>query len=62
MDSKDKSMSSHLEPGNTVTRKSSCPVYTSEQVLQGNPEAIIIHADQEYRLRQTSNGKLILTK
>jgi len=33
-----------------------------EELLKGAQEIIIEHAGQDYRLRITSNGKLILTK
>lgn len=33
-----------------------------QTVLQGAREAILVNGTQEYRLRLTSNGKLILTK
>ncbi len=32
------------------------------EILQGSAEVVIEHADQDYRLRLTSNGKLLLTK
>ena len=32
------------------------------ELLDGQREAILVHGDQEYRLRITANGKLILTK
>lgn len=35
---------------------------TSTQLLAGFPEVQIVHGDAVYRLRQTSLGKLILTK
>jgi len=35
---------------------------TSAQLLAGFPEVQIVHGDAIYRLRQTSLGKLILTK
>ena len=38
------------------------PVVTSDAILQGQSEVIIIHDDMEYRLRRTSQNKLILTK
>lgn len=44
------------------TASRSRPVYTSEELLQGTHEVAIMHGDQEYRLRLTGNGKLILTK
>ncbi len=35
---------------------------TTEELLQGANELIIVHRGEEYRLRVTSNGKLILNK
>lgn len=32
------------------------------ELLQGQQEAVIVHNGEDYRLRITSNGKLILTK
>jgi hemin uptake protein HemP len=34
----------------------------STLLFQGEREVVIIHEEQEYRLRITRNGKLILTK
>lgn len=34
----------------------------SEDLLQGEKEIIIVHGDVEYKLRRTSQDKLILTK
>ncbi|MEZ5758249.1 MAG: hemin uptake protein HemP [Emcibacteraceae bacterium] len=34
----------------------------SSKLLQGRNEIIIVHGDVEYRLRKTSQNKLILTK
>jgi hemin uptake protein HemP len=34
----------------------------SGELMAGNREIIILHDGQEYRLRITSTGKLILTK
>ncbi|OGA60823.1 MAG: hypothetical protein A3G81_23895 [Betaproteobacteria bacterium RIFCSPLOWO2_12_FULL_65_14] len=34
---------------------------SSEQLLGRAGEAVIVHNGREYRLRQTQNGKLILT-
>lgn len=34
----------------------------SDEILQGQREVLIQHGDVWYRLRHTSNGKLILTK
>lgn len=36
--------------------------YHVDELLKGGREAILIHRGQEYRLRITSTGKLILTK
>ncbi len=33
-----------------------------DSILRGRQEVIIEHRDEEYRLRITSNGKLLLTK
>ncbi len=35
---------------------------TLDSILRGRQEIIIEHRDKEYRLRITSNGKLLLTK
>jgi hemin uptake protein HemP len=34
---------------------------TSESLLGGGREVVIVHGGREYRLRQTQSGKLILT-
>lgn len=36
--------------------------YTSAELFGNSQEIVIIHAEEEYRLRITSNNKLILTK
>jgi hemin uptake protein HemP len=33
-----------------------------QEVLQGRTEVILVHNGEDYRLRVTSRGKLILTK
>ena len=33
-----------------------------QEILGGGREAVLLHDGTEYRLRLTSNGKLILTK
>ncbi len=38
------------------------PRIVVEALLAGGKEAILLHDGTEYRLRLTSNGKLILTK
>lgn len=35
---------------------------TSEELFDDEQEIIILHAGEEYRLRITSNNKLIMTK
>lgn len=37
-------------------------VWKSEQLLGGHSEVIIVHDGQQYRLRHTRHGKLILYK
>jgi hemin uptake protein HemP len=37
-------------------------VISSEELFNGQQEIIILHAGEEYRLRITSNNRLILTK
>ncbi len=49
----------HGEPG---ARQQSLPRLRSTDLLSGSREAIIEHGQDQYRLRLTSNGKLILTK
>nr|WP_052699153.1 hemin uptake protein HemP [Hyphomicrobium sp. 99] len=36
--------------------------YRVDELLKGSREAILLHRGQEYRLRITATGKLILTK
>jgi hemin uptake protein HemP len=36
--------------------------YRVDELLKGGREAILVHRGQEYRLRITATGKLILTK
>ncbi|KQQ25304.1 hypothetical protein ASF53_21705 [Methylobacterium sp. Leaf123] len=38
------------------------PVITSDVLMQGRREIVIVHDGSNYRLRITSNNKLILTK
>jgi hemin uptake protein HemP len=42
--------------------RSSVPRLDVRAVLQGCREVILVHRDEEYRLKLTSSGKLILTK
>lgn len=46
---------------NTATNTNKVRVRVAD-ILQGGREAILEHDGQEYRLRITANGKLILTK
>lgn len=57
-------MASHIsdrepppEPPDAVVRR--IPV---SELLLGSEEVILVHQGQDYRLRLTQNGKLILTK
>ena len=43
----------------TAARK---PRIESQRLFQGNSEIVIVHHEEEYSLRITKNGKLILTK
>lgn len=36
--------------------------FAVEELLNGQQEAVIVHKGEKYRLRVTSNGKLLLTK
>ena len=36
--------------------------WTSQELFGGQRELVIVHAEGEYRLRLTSQGKLVLTK
>ena len=38
------------------------PRIESNQLFRGNSEIVIVHQEEEYNLRITRNGKLILTK
>ena len=42
--------------------KSHIKSWASTELFGGTRELLIIHADSEYRLRLTSQGKLVLTK
>ncbi|WP_413482362.1 hemin uptake protein HemP [Morganella psychrotolerans] len=49
-------------PGHPAPRKSSIAVISSRVLLGPQKRIIIQHQNEEYHLRQTKNGKLILTK
>lgn len=44
------------------SRLKSAKFLKSENLLQGEDEIIIVHGELEYKLRRTSQDKLILTK
>lgn len=46
----------------STPRRNEPPRIPVETLLRGGREAIIEHGGEEYRLRLTSNSKLILTK
>ena len=57
---------------NLATKQTAAPVISSSaankrrieshHLFQGNNEIVIVHQNEEYNLRITRNGKLILTK
>lgn len=58
---------SNPNPASTDRQKRKLPemstrTITSAELFDSLREIIILHAGEEYRLRITSNGKLILTK
>ena len=46
----------------TESRLKASKFLKSEALLQGEDEIIIVHGEVEYKLRRTSQDKLILTK
>lgn len=52
----------HGDPSKLATQGRTVRRTTTEDLLQGGNELIIAHRGEEYRLRITSNGKLILNK
>ena len=52
------------QPGTSGTAIASTkkPRIESDHLFQGNSEVVIVHQNEEYNLRITRNGKLILTK
>ena len=55
-------VSANENPAEMVARQTPLPMLRSTDLLSGAREAIIEHGQEQYRLRLTSNGKLILTK
>jgi hemin uptake protein HemP len=43
------------------SKAAAIPRIDTRELLGGGREVVIVHAGREYRLRVTSNGKLILT-
>jgi hemin uptake protein HemP len=55
-------MDSTRKPNSLSERGPSLPRIDASTLLASSREIILVHNDQEYRLRITSNDKLILTK
>jgi hemin uptake protein HemP len=55
-------MDSPRKPHNPSDRGPSIPRIEASALLAPGREIILVHNEQEYRLRITSNDKLILTK
>ena len=54
--------SARLEASSSSAHAWTCREITSAELFKGSREIHIRHAEQIYTLRQTSKGKLILTK
>jgi hemin uptake protein HemP len=59
---KESSVVTNANPADPEARPANLPRLRSSDLLGGAREAIIEHGQDLYRLRLTSNGKLILTK
>ncbi len=62
---KEKNIKSNLEATGGMTSPlpgSKKPRIESSSLFQGEREVVIVHHEEEYNLRITRNGKLILTK
>jgi len=55
-------MDSTRKPNSPSERGLSVPRIDASTLLSASREIILVHNEQEYRLRITSNDKLILTK
>lgn len=51
-----------VRPSGRAASAATLPRVPVETLMAGGREAVLLHAGTEYRLRLTSNGKLILTK
>ena len=49
-------------PPDAEADNESCLRYRVDELLKGRREVVLLHRGQEYRLRITATGKLILTK
>jgi len=64
----EKTMNPNIQPVQRANGTSSClstvkkPRIESFTLFKGGNEIMIVHRDEEYSLRITRNGKLILTK
>ena len=58
----DTTVSASRSSGRPARSSQPVPRIAIETLLAGGREAILLHGGTEYRLRLTSNGKLILTK
>lgn len=54
--------SARFNPVPPQESRSPAPRLDTRTVLQGAREVILVHGSEEYRLKVTSSGKLILTK
>ena len=55
-----KTMDQNNERAAAAQKPSAVPSYPSESLFKHSKEIVIEHRNQQYRLRQTRNGKLIL--
>ncbi len=51
-----------VEQSSSSAASSKLREISSESLLQGDKEVLILHTEEVYRLRLTKNGKLILQK
>jgi hemin uptake protein HemP len=45
-----------------ANRMGGLPIISSDSLFDKRDEVVIVHQGEQYRLRRTRNGKLILTK
>lgn len=51
-----------IKPGQPVERPQAVPLWSSDVLFDAHPFCVIEHGGVYYRLLQTRNGKLLLTK